>query len=322
MSLPPIAPPGWYPAGAGWPVMNRLSLSEMFARTFALSRRGFPALLALGAVPAALGAATGFVLISVYATGFLTGLVSLNPAGLADPMLACAAAGLVIMLVTAQSGGMIAQVSSQLMQGLRPDLRSAWRETTTIVPRLLLPYLVLCAAVWLACAGGLTVLLNTLKSIALSGAYDPSVASMSLLGVLTGLLLASLAAVVVSWWLRVRLFLVLPAASLEKLSGFAPVRRSWRSTRTNSGVIFAALLVVWLAGAAAIVLAGQVGNVLLTPSDTWGNFGGLVTLVSQLLPSVAVVLAIVAVTTAFVHPFLAVMSTVVHRFQTPRGPTG
>ena len=322
MSLPPIATAGWYPAGANRPVLHRLSFSEMFARTFALYRRGFPALLALGSVPAALGAAAGLGLFWVYATGFLTGLVSLNPAGLADPMLACAGAGLVIMLVTAQSGGMIAQVSSQLMQGLPPDLRSAWRETTTIVPRLLLPYLVLCAAVWLACAGGVTVLLNTLKAIALSGADDRSVASFSLLGVLAGLVLAGLAAVAVTWWLRVRLLLVLPAASLEKLSGFAPVRRSWRSTHRSSGVIFAALLVVGLAEGAVIGLVGQVGNVLLTPPVAWGTFGGLGTLVSQLLPAVAVGMAIVAVTTAFVHPFLTVMSAVVHRFQTPWAATG
>lgn len=317
MSLPPIVAPGWYPGGAGRPVVHRLAFSEMFSRTFALYRRGFAALLALGAVPAALGAATAFAVVWLYATRFLTGLVSLNPAGLADLMLASAGAGLVIMLVTAQSGGMIAQVSSQLMHGLRPDLRSAWRETTTIVPRLLLPSLILCAAVWLACAGGVTVLLNTMKAIALSGANDRTGAASTLLGVLAGLLLAGAAAVAITWWLRVRLFLVLPAASLERLSGFAPVRRSWRVTSGASGEIFAALLVVGLAEGAANGLAGQAGVVLLTPSIGSGTFGGLVTLVSELLPSVAVVAAVIAVTTAFVFPFLTVMSTVVHRSRAP-----
>ena len=166
-------------------------------------------------------------------------------------------------------------------------------------------------------AGGVTVLLNTMKAIALSGANDRTGAASTLLGVLAGLLLAGAAAVAITWWLRVRLFLVLPAASLERLSGFAPVRRSWRVTSGASGEIFAALLVVGLAEGAANGLAGQAGVVLLTPSIGSGTFGGLVTLVSELLPSVAVVAAVIAVTTAFVFPFLTVMSTVVHRSRAP-----
>ena len=100
MSLPPIVAPGWYPGGAGRPVVHRLAFSEMFSRTFALYRRGFAALLALGAVPAALGAATAFAVVWLYATRFLTGLVSLNPAGLAELMLASAGAAGSLRLVS------------------------------------------------------------------------------------------------------------------------------------------------------------------------------------------------------------------------------
>jgi hypothetical protein len=69
-------------------------------------------------------------------------------------------------------------------------------------------------------------------------------------------------------------------------------------------------------------LAWQVGSALLPPSLAAGDIGGLVGLVSDLLPAIAVVLAANAAVTTFTLPFLTVMSTVVHHHRTQAGPTG
>jgi hypothetical protein len=305
MSLPPMTGPGWYP----------LDLSRMFGESSAIFRRGFATLLLLGAVPAVVGASTTIALTWLYATGFLTGLVSLNPTGLAAPMLVFAGAALLTGLVSAQCGAMIVQVSIQVAGGRRPDLAVAWRETTTIVPRLLLPYLVLSAATWLAGAVGVTVLLNGLRTMVRS-ATDSRAAATALLTLLGAMLLAGAAGAVLTLWLQVKLFVFLPAASLEKSAGFAPARRSWQLTRGLTGVILAALLVVGLAQAVAVGLAGQLGNAFLPPAVAAGDFRGLGTLAAQLLPAIAVTTAIGAVFASFSQAFLTVMSAVVHRFRT------
>ena len=136
------------------------------------------------------------------------------------------------------------------------------------------------------------------------------------------MLLAATAAAVVSFWLRVRLFLFVPVASLERLSGFAPARRSWHLTRGIGGAIFSALLVVAIAEGVAAGLAWQVGSVLLPPSLAAGNIGGLVNLVSGLLPAIAVVVLVNATVTTLTVPFLTVMSVVVHHHRHLAGPTG
>jgi hypothetical protein len=252
---------------------------------------------------------------------FLTGLVSFNAAGLTAPMMVCAGASLAVAMVTAQCCAMIAQVTRQLMAGARPDLRSAWHETTTIVPRLLLPYLVLGAGTLLASALGTTVALDGLRGVR-SSAADRTAASRTLLGLLAVTLFAGAAAVVASYWLRVKLFLVVPAASLEGLSGFEPVRRSWTLTRGVGGSIIAALLLAGLAEGVVGGLAGQAGSTFGMPDLSTGGIGGLVTLVSRLLPAFAVVTAVNAALAAITLPFLTVMSTILHRLQLQRGPSG
>jgi hypothetical protein len=243
----------------------------------------------------------------------MTALVSFNPAGLASgAVLAAAVGGLASMLVTVQCGAMVAQVAAQAAEGRAPDLRAAWRETTTVVPRLLLPCLVLSAATWLAAAVGLTVVLNVLRAARMSPTLDRTTAVSTILALLGGVSLSVLVAVTVTWWLRVKLFLFLPAASLEKLPGFAPVRRSWQLTRGIAGLVFCALLIVGLAEGAAVGLGGQVARGLVTPAEGVA-FGGLVTLVTQLMPGITVGTAISSAVTAFTWPFLTVMSTIVHR---------
>ena len=135
----------------------------------------------------------------------------------------------------------------------------------------------------------------------------------AVLALLGGLALAAGAAIAVTWWLRVKLFLLLPAASLEKLPGFAPLTRSWLLTRGSAGVVFGALVVVSLVEGAVVGFGGQFASALVTPSLSSGDFGGLVTLISQLMPAIAVATAIGATVTAFTWPFLTVMSTLVHR---------
>jgi membrane-anchored glycerophosphoryl diester phosphodiesterase (GDPDase) len=124
--------------------------------------------------------------------------------------------------------------------------------------------------------------------------------------------LSAMGTVTVSWWLRVKLFLLLPAASLEKLPGFAPVRRSWQLTRGIGGLVFSTLLVVGLAEGVVVGLGGQVASVLVTPSLAAGDLGGLVTLVAQLMPAITVGTVISCAVTALTWPFLTVLATIVH----------
>lgn len=293
--------------------VNRLDFSRLFGDTSALYRRCFRSMLALGAVSAVVAGGTGLVLVWLYATPLLTALVSFNPAGLASALLSAAAAGLATMMVTVQCGAVVVQLVTQVADGRAPDLRAAWRETTSVVPRLLLPCLVLSAATWLVGAGGLTVVLNALRTARLSATADRTAALSAILAVLGAVALTAVGAVAITWLLRVKLFLLLPAASLEKLAGFAPVKRSWQLTRGNAGLVFGALVVVSIAEGAAVGLGGQVAGALVTPSLAAGDIGGLVTFVSQLMPAITMVTAINAAVTAFTWPFLTVMSTLVHR---------
>ncbi|MGV8910344.1 MAG: hypothetical protein ACOH1Y_15285 [Propionicimonas sp.] len=302
MSLPPIV------------AAKRLEFSRLFGETSALYRRCLGPLLALGAASALFAGGTALAVVWLYATPLMTALVTFNAAGLASgAMLAAAAAGLASMLVTVQCGAMIAQVAVQVADGRPSDLRAAWRETTTVVPRLLLPCVVLSAATCLIGAAGLTVVLNTLRAVGMSARTDRTTAISAILALMGGLALALAAAGAVTWWLRVKLFLLLPAASLEKLPGFAPVKRSWLLTRGIAGLVFGALVVVTLVEGAVVGFGGQAASVLVTPSLAGGDFGGLVTLVSQLMPAIAVATAISAAVTTFTWPFLTVMSTLVHR---------
>ena len=270
-------------------------------------------MLALGAVSAVVAGGTGLAMVLLYATDLMTAVVSFNPAGLASGgLLAAAVGGLASMLVTVQCGAMIAQVTAQVADGRAPDLREALRETTTVVPRLLLPCLALAAATWLAAAVGLTGVLNALGAARLSATADRTAAVSTILALLGAVVLSAVGAVAVTWWLRVKLFLLLPSASLEKLPGFAPVRRSWQLTRGIAGLVFGALFVVSLAEGAVVGIGGQVASVLV-PSAAAGDFRGLVTLVAQLMPVITVGTAISSAVTAFTWPFLTVMSTIVHR---------
>jgi hypothetical protein len=294
--------------------VNRLEFSRLFGDTSALYRRCFGPLLSLGAVSAVVAGGTGLALVWLFATPLLTALVSFNPAGLASgALLATGAAGLASMLVTVQCGAMVAQVAVQVADGRRADLRAALRETTTVVPRLLLPCLVLSAGTWLVAAVGLTVVLNALRTVGMSARADRTAAIQGILALMGGVALAGAAAVAVTWWLRVKLFLLLPSASLERLPGFAPVKRSWQLTRGIAGAVFGALVVVGLAEGAVVGLGGQVASVLVTPSLAVGGIGGLVTLVSQLMPAITVATAISTAVATFTWPFLTVMSTLAHR---------
>ncbi|HEX5334582.1 MAG TPA: hypothetical protein VFW55_01790 [Propionicimonas sp.] len=293
---------------------SRLEFSRLFSDTFALYRRAFRPLLALGATSAVVAGGTGLTLVWLYATTLMTAVVSFNPAGLASGvLLAAAAGGLASMLVTVQSGAMIAQVVAQVADGRAPDLRAAWRDTATVVPRLLVPCLALSAATWLAAAVGLTVVLNALGAARMSAPADRGAALSTILALLGGVALGAAGIVTLSWWLRVKLFLLVPAAGLEKLAGFAPVRRSWQLTRGIAGLVFGALFVVGLAEGAVVGLGGQVASMLVTPSAAAGDFGGLVTLVAQLMPAMTVGTAISSAVAAVTWPFLTVMSTIVHR---------
>ena len=291
--------------------VNRLDFSRLFSDTSTLYGRGFRPMLALGAVSAVVAGGTGLAMVLLYATDLMTAVVSFNPAGLASGgLLAAAVGGLASMLVTVQCGAMIAQVTAQVADGRAPDLREALRETTTVVPRLLLPCLALAAATWLAAAVGLTGVLNALGAARLSA--NRTAAVSTILALLGAVVLGVLGAVAVTWWLRVKLFLLLPSASLEKLPGFAPVRRSWQLTRGIAGLVFGALFVVSLAEGAVVGIGGQVASVLV-PSAAAGDFRGLVSLVAQLMPAITVGTAISSAVTAFTWPFLTVMSTIVHR---------
>jgi hypothetical protein len=302
MSLPPMG------------AVNRLDLSRLFADTAALYRRCFRQLLGLGVIPATVAGGTVLALVWLYATTLMTAVVSFNPAGLASgALLAAAAAWLAWLLVTVQCGAMVAQMASQAADGRTPDLRAALRETTTLVPRLLLPCLVLSAATWLVSAVGVTVGLNVLRAARLSAAADRTAALSAVLTMLGSVALAALASVAVTWWLRVKLFLLLPAASLDKLPGFAPVQRSWQLTRGISGLVFGALFVVGLAEGAVVGIGSQVVSALVAPPAAAGDFAGLVTLVSQLMPALTVTTAVGVAVTAVTGPFLTVMSTLAYR---------
>ena len=288
-------------------------LAGLFTDTAAVYRRCFRPLLVLGAVSAVVTGGTGLALVSLYATTLMTAVVSFNPAGLASgPLLAAACAWLASMLVTVQCGAMVAQVASRAAEGHVVDLRAAWLGTTTVVPRLLLPCLMLSAGTWLVCAVGLTVVLNALGAARLSAAAGRASALSTVLAVFGAVALAVLASVAITWWLRVRLFLLLPAASLEKLSGNAPGKRSWQLTGGRGGLVFGVLVVAGLAEGAAIGLGFQVASALVSPPVT-GDFGGLVALVSQLMPAVTVATASGAAMTTLTWPFLTVASTLLHR---------
>ena len=296
---------------------NHLEFSRLFSDTFTLYRRAFRPLLGLGAVSAVVAGGTGLALVWLYAVALMTAVVAFSPAGLASGvLLAAAVGGLASMLVTVQCGALIAQITAQVAGGGAPDLREAWRETATVVPRLLLPCLALSAALWLAAAVGLTLVLNALGAARMSAAVDRTAALSAILAVLGVVALSVLVAVTVTWWLRVKLFLLLPSAGLEKLPGFAPVRRSWQLTRGIAGPVFGALFVVSLAEGAVVGLGSQVASVLVTPPVAAGDVGGLVTIVTQLMPAIAVGTAISSAVTAVTWPFLTVMATIVHRWLT------
>lgn len=317
MSMTPSAGQGWHPGPAG-PPAPRLELSRLFADSFGIFRSGFAPLLGLGAIPAAIGAGSTLALIWLYSAPFLTSLVSLNPVGLTSgPLLVIAAVGLATMLVTAQCGAMVAQVANQIADGARPHLAGAWRATTSIVPRLLLPYLSLAAGGWLAAALGVTWLLNGVQTAARSRDEAALGAVMLLLGtvVLAGVLL-----VIVGVLARVKLFLFLPAASLERLSGLAALRRSVELTRGCSGVILGAVLVVGAAETAGGGLAGRVSDLFLREPITLDGIGGLETMGSVLMPGLTAVVLIGAAFASVTAPFLTVLSSVVHRFRTRPAP--
>ncbi len=294
--------------------VNRPELLRLLDDTAGLYRRCFRPLLALGALPALFACGTGLALFWLYATTLMTAVVSFNPAGLASgALLVAACAGLACMLVTVQCGAMVAQVASSVAEGRSPDLRAAWRETATVIPRLALPCLVLSAGTWLVMAVGLTVVLNALSAARLSASSDRAAALSTILGLFGSVALALLVTLAITWWLRVKLFLLLPAASLEKLPGNAPVKRSWQMTKGLAGLVFCALLVVGLVDGAVIGLGAQLASGLVTPPSAGGGFGGLVTLVSDLMPALTIAAVVGAAVTTVTWPFLTVASTLLHR---------
>ncbi len=294
--------------------VHRLELSGLFGGALAVYRRCLRPLLILGTASAVVAGGAALALVWLYATPLLTALIAFSPAGLASgALLAAGAAGLASMLVSVQCGAMVAQLVAQDAEGRMPDLRAAWRETTTVVARLLLPCLMLSAAGWLVAAVGFTVVLNAMSAARMAAPTDRTAALTTILAVIAGVAIGALGVVAITWWLRVKLFLLLPAASLEKLDGNVAVKRSWQLTRGNGGVVFGALVVVGLVEGAAVGLGGQLASVLAPPSTAPGDIGGLVTLVSQQMPAIAAATVVGTTVLAFTWPFLTTVSTLAYR---------
>ena len=64
---------------------------------------------------------------------------------------------------------------------------------------------------------------------------------------------------------------------------------------------------------AVIGLGSQVAGAFVTPPLADGEFGGLVTLVSQLMPALTIAAVVGAAVTTVTWPFLTVASTLLHR---------
>ncbi len=100
-------------------------------------------------------------------------------------------------------------------------------------------------------------MLNALRAARMSVSADRTSAISLILTLMGATALGVVAAVALTWWLRVKLFLLLPAASLEKLPGFAPVKRSWHLTRGIAGSCSAPWLWSGVVEGAVVGLGGS-----------------------------------------------------------------
>jgi hypothetical protein len=314
--MSPSATPGYGPYPGAGRQDGRFRFGTLFAESFRLMRAGFGPIAVLGLVASVIGSGLFLAVCGMFLTPLLVALGTLNLTGVLTSLtVALSASSLLTWLVTAQSGAMIAQLADDLAEGRPADLGAAFLATRGVLPRVLVPYLIATAGYLLALGGGMA----WFQQIFRDARVDSERAALALMAALGSLVLLWLAGTVVGYVLSARWFCFLPLVGVERLSGFAALRRSWQLTRGVSGTVFAAQFV---SAIAVSFVSGVVGQLASAPlgDPLAGRGGGLQDVVDGVLPVITVTVLVGALLDAVYKPFLTVMSTVVHRLRTRPSP--
>lgn len=319
MNLPPPTGPGPYPGPHNWhsyaPRPARLEFGRLLSESFRILWSGLGRFLLLGALPAVITYGAFFILLWLTLSPVLVSLASQNAIQLIWPI--GLGAGLIVLvssLAHAQVGAIIAWQADQLAEGRPASLGAALAATRTIVPRLLVIYLVLVAA------GVLTITAFFAAFLPLMwGAFlGDEAAAVSLLGLVMLFGLAGLAVSVASIILQVKFFLFLPVAAIEGTPAVTSLRRSWQLTKGVFWLLLAAILVV---GIALNVVGGVAGQFTMLPLAALDeqSIGGLGDVAAIMLATMGLSFVVSAALSAFSMPLFTIMSTVAYRHQVRPG---
>lgn len=311
MSVPPAYGSPYYPPPAPAPV-QRLSVGVLLSETFRVFKAGFGKFAALGAIVAGVVAALQGLGFWLFAERFLLGFATLQLAGVVTgPMLGIAVIVLLTYLVQAQVGAMAVHVANAVTTGRAISIGEAFAASRAVVPRVLVPVLLVSAGTWLGLA---SVMAAAQAAIGRVRDSTEDAAAGALVAIFLLMLVGMLLVAVLNVIATVRFFLFVPVVASEGLSGFSALGRSWRLTSGLFWRIFLGLLLVGLVN----WFAGQLVNAFFSVGRTadLGDIGGLQDMLWQLVPAMIASLVVTAVATLFVFPFLTIMSNVVYRFQT------
>jgi len=312
MTVPPAYGSQYVPANLPAPGLRELTVGLMLSETVRIYRAGFAQFLALGAMVAAVTAGLQGLGFWLFAERFLIGFTTLQFAGVvAGPMLAVAVIVLVSYLVQVQVGAAIVGVANAVGERRTCSFTAAFAATRAVVPRVLVPVLLVAVGTWLGLAVVTSLMAWAIGTVRDSG-QDAAVTTVGMALLL--LVVGSILTIVLTVVAAVRFYLFVPVVASERCSGFAALGRSWRLTTGVSWRIFLGLFLVGLVN----WFAGQIGSMFVsavTPADL-ANLGGIQDMLWKLVPAVTASVVVTGVATTFVFPILTIMSNVVYRHRT------
>ncbi len=291
------------PAAGG--VRRRLDFSVAQRRTFELARP-YGGLLAAAAVPTIIQLISAVLLAFVglprlrvgFYAGTFSALFVLVPAIVVG-------GGVLAGLASTQAGAAIAARATAAAEGRPLGLWAALAETRGVFIRVLPAWLLLGALQWIAFA----VVGWTLEATRRAAISDTDAAGAFVL-LLLFIVFMLLVAWVVSIVLQVRLFLFMPAATLERLEGFTALKRSWQLTRGVGGLIFGALVLVGLIGFVVGSIFAPFALATLNPDIPYSDPSD-----PSVFTPTALAMAAGQLLTLITSPLLWLFSIVIYRFQ-------
>jgi hypothetical protein len=250
-----------------------LDISGLFSGTLMVVRRGLGVFALLASLPAV-------ALLLACLGGYQWVLGNLPPFDPAHPelmvswMIGCLPAWGVLMLVTSliglQAVAMMSVAAYEVAQGNRPTVASLWSRTRGVLPRMAALIGIAAVLSALAAAAMVVIVSGSLAALNTSSESGPG---PEFFATFAGVMLIDLVAIPLSWYLSAKLLYTIPAIAIERLNGFAGLKRSWTLTTGQFWRTLGYYLLGNLAISAILSVLMGVGQLFMIPT-----FAGIVQL--------------------------------------------